>query len=135
MKKLGPLQTRREAIEAALDHWLRRELDRAKKSETAYDRYECLRVLCLRDDASNLGQAIAFAEDLFKRSGAIQLLSIHKAKGLEYDVVFHLDSWRIPSKWAKEGTEEYEQEMNARYVCETRFKKEMYFVDMEGFDA
>jgi superfamily I DNA/RNA helicase len=135
MRKLGPPTLTRNQIGSALDSWLRRELDKAKRIETVYDKFECLEVLCLRPDANNLGQAIAFAEDIFKRSGAIQLLSIHKAKGLEFDVVFHLDGWRIPSKWAKEGTEEWEQEMNAKYVCETRFKREMYLVNMEDFDG
>jgi ATP-dependent exoDNAse (exonuclease V) beta subunit len=114
---------------------MKRELDKAKRAETVYDKFECLEVLCLRPDANNLGQAIAFAEDIFKRSGAIQLLSIHKAKGLEWETVFHLDSWRIPSKWAKPDTEEWEQELNAKYVCETRFKREMYLVNMEDFDG
>jgi superfamily I DNA/RNA helicase len=135
MRKLGPPTISRNQIGTSLDAWMKRELDKAKRAETVYDKYECLEVLCLRPDANNLGQAIAFAEDIFKRSGAIQLLSIHKAKGLEFDVVFHLDGWRIPSKWAKEGTEEWEQEMNARYVGETRFKREMYLVNMEDFDG
>jgi superfamily I DNA/RNA helicase len=135
MRKLGPPTLSRTGIGTALDAWMKRELDKAKRAETVYDKYECLEVLCLRPDANNLGQAIAFAEDIFKRSGAIQLLSIHKAKGLEWETVFHLDSWRIPSKWAKPDTEEWEQEMNARYVCETRFKREMYLVNMEDFDG
>jgi superfamily I DNA/RNA helicase len=135
MRKLGPPTLTRNQIGTALDAWMKRELDKAKRAETIYDKYECLEVLCLRPDANNLGQAIAFAEDIFKRSGAIQLLSIHKAKGLEWETVFHLDSWRIPSKWAKPDTEEWEQEMNAKYVCETRFKREMYLVNMEDFDG
>jgi hypothetical protein len=32
-------------------------------------------------------------------------------------------------------TEEWEQEMNVRYVMETRFKKELYLVDMEGYNG
>jgi DNA helicase-2/ATP-dependent DNA helicase PcrA len=70
---------------------------------------------------------------LFKKDGHIQLLSIHKAKGLEFDTVFHLDPWRIPSRFIKEGTEEYEQELNCRYVCETRFKKELYLINTKDF--
>jgi superfamily I DNA/RNA helicase len=135
MKKLGPPTLTRNQIGSALDSWLRRELDRAKRAETVYDKFECLEVLCLHPNADNLGMAIRFAEDIFKRTGAIQLMSIHKAKGLEFEIVYHLDPWRIPSKWAKPDTEEWEQEMNARYVCETRFKREMYLVDMENFDG
>jgi hypothetical protein len=87
MRKLGPPTLTRNQIGTALDAWMKRELDKAKRAETVYDKYECLEVLCLRPDANNLGQAIAFAEDIFKRSGAIQLLSIHKAKGLEWETL------------------------------------------------
>ena len=70
---------------------------------------------------------------LFKQEGPIQLMSGHKAKGLEYETVFHLDPWRIPSRFAHEGTEEFEQELNVRYVIETRFKQNLYLVTTEGW--
>jgi DNA helicase II / ATP-dependent DNA helicase PcrA len=133
MKKLGPLSGTAPEIDRWLESWLTAELKRAKNPDIVYDKYECLQVLCLNPNARNLGEAITLAQDLFKREGAIQLLSGHKAKGLEWETVFHLDSWRIPSKWVKEGTEAWEQEMNVRYVIETRFKKEMFFIDSENF--
>ncbi len=135
MKKLGPASSPPELVENLLDSWLAAELKRAKNPDIIYDKYECLQVLCLNPNARNLGEAITLAQDLFKREGAIQLLSGHKAKGLEWNTVFHLDAWRIPSKWAKEGTEAWEQEMNVRYVIETRFKKEMFFIDSETFNS
>jgi superfamily I DNA/RNA helicase len=135
MKKLGPLSTPTEQVESMLETWLHAELKRVKNPDIVYDKYECLQVLCLNPNARNLGEAITLAQDLFKREGAIQLLSGHKAKGLEWNTVFHLDAWRIPSKWAKEGTEAWEQEMNVRYVIETRFKKEMFFIDSENFQC
>jgi len=131
MKKLGPSTLTRRGIEDALESWLKREIPRAKRVETVYERYECLRVLACREDCRDLGQAIAFAEALFKQDGPIQLLSGHKAKGLEWNTVYHLDPWRIPSKFAKEGTEEYEQELNVRYVIETRFKENLYLINLE----
>jgi len=131
MKKLGPSTLARRGIEDALEAWLKREIARAKRVETVYERYECLRVLACREDCRDLGQAIAFAEALFKQDGPIQLLSGHKAKGLEWNTVYHLDPWRIPSKFAKEGTEEYEQELNVRYVIETRFKENLYLMNLE----
>jgi ATP-dependent DNA helicase UvrD/PcrA len=135
MKKLGPPTTPNAAIEPLLDRWLRTELDKGKNEEIAYEKYECLYALSIREDCTNLGQAIAYAEHLFKQQGPIQLLSGHKAKGLEWDTVYHLDPWRIPSKYAQPDTEEWEQEMNVRYVVETRFKKELYLIDMEGYNA
>jgi hypothetical protein len=133
MKKLGPASLTATQIESALETWLHAELKRAKNPDIVYDKHECLQVLCLNPNARNLGEAITLAQDLFKREGAIQLLSGHKAKGLEWNTVFHLDSWRIPSKWAKEGTEAYEQEMNVRYVVETRFKKELFLINSEDY--
>ncbi len=131
MKKLGPPTLNRVGIECALEAWLNRELARAKRAETVFERYECLRVLAYREDCRDLGQAIAFAEALFRQEGPIQLLSGHKAKGLEWNTVYHLDPWRIPSKFAKEGTEEWEQELNVRYVIETRFKENLYLMNLE----
>lgn len=131
MKKLGPPTLSSRAISDALELWLQREIARAKRPETVYERYECLRVLACREDCRDLGQAIAFAEALFKQDGPIQLLSGHKAKGMEWNTVYHLDPWRIPSKFAREGTEEWEQEMNVRYVIETRFKENLFLVNLE----
>ncbi len=133
LKKLGPLTLTEVQIQTAISDWMRRELKRAKREETVYEKAECLQVLC--EGHKDLNSAIMAAEALFKKEGPIQLLSGHKAKGLEWDIVYHLDSWRIPSKFAKPGTEEMEQEMNVKYVVETRFKREMYLVDMEGFDG
>jgi len=47
--------------------------------------------------------------------------------------VFHLDPWRVPTRWAREGTEEWEQELNTRYVIETRFKENLYLVNSDGW--
>lgn len=132
LKKLGPLDMNDIQVRAAIDEWMRKELKRAKREETVYEKAECLRVLT--EDHKTLNSAIFSAEALFKREGPIQLLSGHKAKGLEWDIVYHLDPWRIPSKFAK-VREELEQEMNVKYVIETRFKREMYLVDLEGFDG
>jgi superfamily I DNA/RNA helicase len=110
---------------------MQQELKRAKRQETVFEKADCLRVLT--KDHETLGQAIKHAEALFKQEGPIQLLSGHKSKGLEWETVFHLDPWRIPSRFAK--GEDLEQEMNVRYVIETRFKKELFLVDLETFDG
>lgn len=49
----------------------------------------------------------------------ITLSSIHKAKGLEWHTVYHLDPSLIPSKHAK-TPEQLQQETNLLYVCITR---------------
>jgi DNA helicase-2/ATP-dependent DNA helicase PcrA len=131
LRKLNPSTDNEVGISAALDRWEAHEVRRARRPESVYEKAECLRVLTAGHDS--LGSAVAHAEALFRKDGEIQLLSGHKAKGLEWETVFHLDSWRIPSRFAKPGTEEMEQELNVRYVIETRFKRELYLIDMEGF--
>lgn len=133
MKKLGPETMNEKQMLDAIARWRSAELLKAKKEEVVWEKAECLEVLCA--GRTSLQEAILFAEQLFKREGPIQLLSGHKAKGLEWETVYHLDPWRIPSKWTKEGTEEFEQEMNIRYVIETRFKQELFLMNMEGFHA
>lgn len=130
LKKLGPETMLREQVDAAIDIWEREQKLKSKAAATISDKAECLRVFS--SFGRTLGEAITYADHLFKTQGPIQLLSGHKSKGLEWDTVFHLDPHRIPSPYSKEE-DEIEQEHNVRYVIETRAKKTMYLVKMEGF--
>ncbi len=65
----------------------------------------------------------------------IQIMSLHKAKGLEFDIVFHLDlhEWVLPAKRPGPGNDwdnlEYptwEQDVNLHYVGITRARKACY---------
>ena len=102
---------------------------KGKDPDSTHDRFECLRVFAER--GNTLGEAINYAKDLFSREGPIQLLSGHKAKGLEWDTVYHLDPWRIPSKYAR-SPEDLEQERNIDYVITTRAKETLVLVNMEN---
>lgn len=59
----------------------------------------------------------------------ITLCTIHKAKGLEADIVYILDESLIPSKFAK-SQQQLIQERNLKYVARTRAKKEMYYLNI-----
>lgn len=134
LKKLGPLEMGDAQMATAIERWQSEALRTAKSEETVFERADCLRVLCApQHDNWTLRTAIARAEGLFKQEGPIQLMSGHKAKGLEYETVFHLDPWRVPSRFAREGTEEWEQEQNVRYVIETRFKQNLFLINTEGW--
>lgn len=133
LKKLGPPTLTGQALSQALAKWRTAQLAAGRAPAGVEDRFECLTALCF--GRTSLGDAILAATDLFKREGPIQLLSIHRSKGLEWNEVFHLDPWRIPSKYADPDSEEWEQELNVRYVGETRFKRTMYLVNLEDFDA
>jgi superfamily I DNA/RNA helicase len=62
-------------------------------------------------------------------SNSIMLCTIHKSKGLEADIVYILDEFLIPSKFAKSSSQR-EQEQNLKYVARTRAKKEMYYLNI-----
>ena len=130
LKKLGPEDMTQAQATAAVDAWEKDRLAKVKGKASVADKAECFRVFL--DIGGNLVGAIAYAESIFKSSGPIQLLSGHKSKGLEWDSVFHLDPHRIPSPYAR-TEEEAEQELNVRYVIETRAKKSLTLISMDGY--
>lgn len=130
LKKLGPEDMNYAQTEAAIDSWQTESLRKAKGKATVADKAECFRVFL--DVGGNLAGAIAYAESIFKSAGPIQLLSGHKSKGLEWDNVFHLDPDRIPSPYALTD-EDREQELNIRYVIETRAKQSLTLISTEGY--
>jgi DNA helicase-2/ATP-dependent DNA helicase PcrA len=132
LKKLGPESTSQQNVFTLINRWESEQLQKSKSPGSIADRAECLRVFA--GTGPNLGAAIAYAEHLFSSHGPIQLLSGHKSKGLEWDIVYHLDPWRIPSQYAT-SPEEHEQELNVRYVIETRAKSELYLIDADNIHA
>ena len=115
MRKLGPESMSKASVLSAITDWLVERL--AKDSTTAEDMAACMKVFA--EFGSTLGQAISYAEHLFSQRGSIRLLTGHKAKGLEFDCVYHLDPTLI-------GMEE--QELNLRYVIQTRSRDRYYEV-------
>jgi ATP-dependent DNA helicase UvrD/PcrA len=116
MKKLGDSDMKRESLVSCIQDWRAEKM--AKKSTTASDIADCMIVFASYGET--LGQAVSYAEHLFKQSGTIQLLTGHKAKGMEFDTVYHLDPWIIG---------EDEQELNLRYVITTRAKERLFEVN------
>lgn len=125
--------------------WLATETTLAKANNKPHriagivDRGESLLAVMEFSKATNAKGLRSALESLFKReNGVVTLASIHKAKGLEYDVVLHLDPWRIPSKFAKRAAEagdksQLQQENNLRYVCETRTKRVLLEANLKDF--
>lgn len=133
-KKLAPEDgTPRDIIAGKIAEWQASECslaianDKEEKVAGIVDRAECL-VAVLEGGARDAGELRSMLERLFAREqGLVTLTSGHRAKGLEWDCVFHLDPWRIPSKQAKAAAAAgdlgpMEQEQNLRYVVETRTK-------------
>ena len=116
MKKLGPEAMPQEELLNEIEIWRQEKL--SKQSTSANDLASCMQVFA--NQGSTLGQAIAYADHLFKQKGTITLLSGHKAKGLEWSTVYHLDSWLC---------RENEQDLNLRYVITTRAMQNYYEID------
>lgn len=138
LKKIGKEGMSRERLHQAIDQWETETKAKAKTSRHSAieDRADCIRVFA--DFGTSFQEAVAYAEHLFGTGGPIQLLSAHKSKGLEWDTVFHLDPWRVPSKWAvlrgNEGDNSgLEQELNLQYVITTRAKSRLVEVCMKGY--
>lgn len=119
MSKLGEDEVSQERTLNLINDWLDQKLQKNKDQATVYDMAECMKVFARQ--GKTLGQAIAWGESLFTQQGSLTLLTGHKAKGLEWDVVYHLDPQLI-----KSGED---QEENLRYVIRTRAKQELYEVN------
>lgn len=84
----------------------------------------------LSTDYEIIKDMLAKIENLFKiKDKATMLCTIHKAKGLEADIVYILNENLIPSKFAK-SVEQLKQEQNLKYVARSRAKKELYYLNI-----
>lgn len=118
MRKLGNGNLSQADLLIAIEAWKQDKLIETNAPKTICDMAECMKVFA--SWGKTLDQAIAYADLLLKQRGAIKLSTGHKAKGLEWDTVYHLDPWLIG---------EGEQELNLRYVISTRAKERLYEID------
>lgn len=145
-RKIAPKdQIPRDKIWLLLDDWQREEEAKAKEAGKEHliagivDRAECLRAVLEADGVGDAGAMRQALERLFaKEYGQVVLGTGHKVKGLEYDVVLHLDPFRLPSKWAKKAAQDgdyaqLEQERNLLYVIETRTRDVLVEANLEDF--
>lgn len=108
-----------------LDKWKEKEKQRCMirgiSFESVMDKYDTIQVLA--EDCDDTKCIIKKIETIFSDDvSAIQLSSIHKAKGLEADDVTIIKMSLIPSSYAKADWE-LVQERNLKYVALTRAKK------------
>jgi superfamily I DNA/RNA helicase len=106
-----------------------------EKVANLHDQAECLLAVIEGARAETASAIRWYLKELFERaSGHVVISTIHRAKGLEYDTVLHLDSWRIPSKYAMQNPIQMQQEKNLLYVCETRTKRLLIEANLEDFE-
>ncbi len=126
-----------DALITKLNAWTDRECEKAiakkqdAKVEAIQDKAEAL--LCLIDGLAETERTVptllAVIDQMFSDTkGAITLATIHKAKGLEAERVFWLNSSQCPAKWAKSEWQQ-EQERNLCYVAVTRAKRMLVLIE------
>lgn len=108
LQKLGSMDLPQAKVLEAIDEWLAAK--EAKGSKSGKDIAACLKVFA--QQGPTLASAIAYCEHLFKQEGTINFTTGHRAKGLEWPVVYHLDPHLIDLSDP--------QDRNLMYVISTR---------------
>lgn len=124
---------------SAIEAWRTSEISLAEANHKhnaisgIHDRADCLIAVAATGAIADAGQLRAKLVALFARENdKITLGTGHRSKGLEWDVVVHLDPWRIPSPFAHSPID-LQQEANLRYVIETRTKTILIEANLENF--
>jgi len=132
-------------FEELLQAWKNAEIEASKtpfKQASIIDRVESIRNLILAGSPKNVNQLIKIMKEVLNQAGTVRLSTIHAAKGLEFQRVFILDEWRIPSKYAVEAYENdpencgwmIEQERNLKYVGITRSLDQLTYINADDFN-
>lgn len=117
--------------QAGLDQFINGRLEylsmRGKKYKAQMFQQQADCLLVLKSWCDSYVEARDTIDNIFQQStgtGQIVLSTIHKAKGLEWDVVYLLDdaNTRMTSDW------HFQEELNLQYVAITRAKETLYYV-------
>lgn len=135
IRSLDPKNT--DDLQDKLSAWSTREVAKAMKKDNEalaaqiQDKEECLQFLISSMAEPSLYRLEQTIDEMFSEKGnATVLATVHKAKGLEANRVWWLNSSQCPSRWAKQPWQQ-QQEANICYVAATRAKKELYFIEEE----
>jgi superfamily I DNA/RNA helicase len=123
-------------LELARDEYKRWEKASALRKDLWYKALEYQEIyqslnsfIDISDDTNGL---ISNIDKMFTyRTGCVQLLTVHKAKGLESDNVYIIND-ELFSKFGKTD-DELAQEKNCRYVALSRSKKNLTFLEVPMF--
>jgi len=128
-----------------INEWRKKEISLAVANEKEHkisgitDRADCLVAVIESGEVETAGKLRQALDDLFARThGQVTLSTGHRAKGLEWDIIIHIDPWFIPSKQAQRAASQgnsaqLKQELNLKYVIETRSKHTLILANSEDF--
>jgi len=121
LKKIGDPEDKSEDLIFKIGAWEEQQLAKTNAPATVSDTAECLRIFATW--GATCDQAINYANWILAQHGNIHLTTGHKAKGLEWNTVYHLDKGLLKP----EG-----QDFNLKYVITTRSAQELFEVGTEA---
>jgi DNA helicase II / ATP-dependent DNA helicase PcrA len=103
-----------------------RDPSKTPKYRNFMDIVSIIEIIC-QEGYELMAEVIESLENIFDETKeGVELMTIHRSKGLERDRVILLNPDLIPSRWAS-SEEDYRQENNLKFVAITRAKKEFYY--------
>lgn len=132
-----------DALSTKLQIYTGREVEKAiakkqeQKAEAIRDKTDCILFLIrsMKETARTVPALNELIDQLFSdQQNTVVLATIHKAKGLEADRVYWLNSSKCPAKWARQPWQK-QQERNLCYVATTRAKSELVLIEDEAQEA
>lgn len=89
---------------------------------------DIIKMISEEGEKSYMKETMSEVQEIFKEdSESVQMMTIHKSKGLESKRVFFLSPELIPSKWAS-TPEDFLQENNLKFVAVTRAKESLFYI-------
>lgn len=128
-----------KVLDEKVEAWKIREMDKAllkfheSKAASIEDKAMCIQMLAneVDEEGGDVSELVNVIEQLFAPSyNSVTLATIHKAKGLEADTVYWVNSSQCPSKWARQRWQKV-QEKNLCYVATTRAKTKLVLIEVE----
>lgn len=126
-----------DSLEEKLNKYREREVEKAtakkqeSKAEQIHDKVDSILFLAgsMDEESRTIPAVLQVIDSLFADGvGKVTLSTIHKAKGMEADKVFWLNSSKCPAQWAKQPWQQ-QQERNLCYVATTRAKRELVLIE------
>jgi superfamily I DNA/RNA helicase len=115
LQKVGSPGDSREDLLFKIAAWREEKLQSSNSPATTNDQADCMEVFA--GWGTDFNQAISYAEYIFSQKGTIHLTTGHKAKGREWNTVYHLD----PDLCRND-----DQDLNLKYVITTRSKDRLF---------
>lgn len=128
------LSQSREDFLARLQNWEIKECGKyINNTDSIQDRCDSIRAL-FGEAHENVHSVLEQIQILSSMTGGkITLATGHKAKGLEWHTVIHLDPHRVPSKFAlKKGGIYLTQDLNVKHVIITRTQQRLILANLEN---